>query len=502
MTINLNELGQALIELGAKNDPPLAPVGPYHHGAAGLLNIPGTDQKIVSALALPVTGALGTFPVMRAGTEFGGEMVDATNILTGLTSGAADDWSNQPTTDCADGPVGGLKKLCTVVNQFARIRGSTREVSMWRAGQRADYADMPMTVLNNPAISAGPFMSALLPSLQTALSYDIQERLFETLASLLRMFCRRVWIGTPANNVGEARDLWGLDSQINVSTHKDKLTDAVCSAADSDVKNFGYSLITGNAKDIVQYVEMCDTYVYWNAIQQGLMPYDYDVFMHPNAWPTISEIWPIRQFQAFIAQMATLNAAGAAAGGVGDINLTDALNLRSQFRNAMTLPINGRAHRVILDEGITEQSPDQNANLQPGQWASTIYGVPRTFLGGLPGTFWKYFNHDNAQARAIGQFISQQQGNGPTFTSDGGLFRWFSNFKNGCLKLTFEFAPSLHVVVPQLAWRIDNVAYQPLQHLRSAFPASSYFKDGGRTEGDTPSFYAGWTSAGVPTTLT
>lgn len=496
MTLDLKELGQALLELGAKNDPPLAPVGPYHHGAGGLLNVPGTDQKIVSALALPVTGALSTFPVVNGGAAsgglFGGEMIDSTNILTGITAGDADEWAHQPTTDCADGPVGGLKKLCTVANSYARIRGSTREISMWRAGQRSDYADVPMTPMNNPLVGAGPFMSSLLPSLQAAFASDIQQRIFETMVSILRMFCQRTWVGTPANNNGEARDLWGLDSQINVGTHIDKDTQNVCHAADSDVKNFGYSLVTGNVRDIVQYVDMCDTYVMWNAIQQGLTPYDYDVFMHPNLWPTVSEIWPVRQYQAFIAQMAVLNGAGAAAGGVLSANMSDAMALRTSFRDGMMLPINGRAHRVVLDEGITEQTPVNTPNLAPGQYASSIYGVPRTFLGGIPGTYWKYFNHDNAQARAIAQFVSQQMGSGPTFTSDAGLFRWYSNFKNGCLKLNLEFGPSLHCVVTQLAWRIDNVAYQPLQHIRSAFPDSDYFTDGGRTTGNTPHYYAGW----------
>lgn len=496
MTLDLRELGNALLELGAKNDPPLAPVGPYHHGAGGLLNVPGTDQKIVSALALPVTGAMATFPVVNGGSgsnnEFGGEMIDSTNILTGITSGDADSWSNQPTTDCADGPVGGLKKLCTVANTYARIRLSTREISMWRAGQRADYADMPMTPMNNPLVDAGPFMSSLVPNLQAAFASDIQQRIFETAVSGLRMFARRVWIGSPANNNGEARDLWGLDSQINVNTHIDKFSQNTCTAANSDVKNFGYALMTGSTRDIAEYIEMCDTYVMWNAQQQGLMPYDYDVFMHPNAWPTFSQIWPIRQYQAFISQMVAANALGGGTGAFGEMNLSDAYNLRTQFREAMILPINGRPHRVVLDEGITEQSPNDTPNLQPGQYASTIYGVPRTFLGGIPGTFWKYFNHDNAQARAIAQFVSQQMGSGPTFTSDAGLFRWFSNFKNGCLKLNLEFGPALHLVVPQLAWRIDNCAYQPLQHLRSSFPSSDYFADGGRTTGQTPTYYAGW----------
>jgi hypothetical protein len=486
------------IQIGTKNDPPFVPVGPYHHGAGGLFNVPGTDLKLISALALPVTGALSNLPVVNggagSGNEFGGEMIDSTNILTGITAGALEDFANQPTTECHDGPVGGLKKLCTVANTYSRYRGSTRELAMIPAGRRADYADMPLQGLNNPLANAGPFMSGLIPTLQTALGTDIQQRIFETMVSFLRFLCRRVWIGTPANNNGEARDLWGLDSQINVSTHRDRWSSNICTAADSDVKNFGYAMVTGGVRDIVMFIEMCDEYVMWNAQQQGLTPYDYDVYMHPNLWPTLSAIWPVRQYIDFIAQIGVLNLAGGTVGSVGTMNLSDAAALRTQFRNAMSLPINGRAHRVILDEGITEQSPNETPNLQPGQWASTVYGVPRTFLGGLPGTFFKYFQQDNAQARAIAQFVSAGMNGGMTFTTDGGLFRWFSDFSKGCLKLNFDTGPALHCVVSQLAWRIDNVAYAPLQHLRSAFPSSDYFKDGGRQTGQTPTFYAGWSS--------
>src|SRR4030042_1875826 len=122
------------IQIGTKNDPPFAPVGPYHHGAGGLFNVPGTDLKLISALALPVTGALSNLPVVNggvgSGNEFGGEMIDSTNILTGLTAGALEDFANQPTTECVNAPVGGLEKLCTVANAYARYPGSPPRLAM------------------------------------------------------------------------------------------------------------------------------------------------------------------------------------------------------------------------------------------------------------------------------------------------------------------------------------------------------------------------------------
>lgn len=493
------------IQFGQKNDPPGTPAAPYLHGAGGLLNVPGTDRRVVSAMSLPITGALANIPVVNGGlgsaNEFGGEQLGLMNIFTGVTQGAAETFANQPTAACADGPEGGLKKMCTVANLPAHYKFSTRELDMERAGERATYADpTAMNVLNTPPADMGAFLPGLMPSLQQALGLEINDRIFEMLVSHIRFLARRVWIGTPANNNGKAKDLWGFDGQINVNTHLDFQTQNVCHAADSDVKNFGYANIAGSVRDIVEYIEMCDTYVDFNAMSQGLDPFEYDIYMHPNMWPTISQIWPIRQYQAFVMQVAAMNLrAGGVGGSFGDINLSDAQQLRTNFRNGMILPVNGKARRVILDSGITEQSPNNTPNLQPGQWASTIYGVPRTILGGIPATFFKFFNHNNNQEQAIAQLVSTREGNGPTFSSDGGVFRWYTNFKNGCLKMNVVLDPSLWLIAPQLAWRIDNVMYSPLQHLRSAFPDSDYFFDGGRTTGNTPTYYSGWseTRAGL-----
>lgn len=483
------------LQFGQKNDPNLAPAAPYLHGPNGLLNIPGTDQKVISALSLPITGALANIPVVNGSLasngEFAGEDLDYVNIFTGVTQGDAETWANQPTTACADGPYGGLKKICSVAIPYAHYKFGTREVDIMRAGRHVDLADQNFTVLNNPPVNGGSLISGLFPSLQQALTLEIQDRIFETMVGMIRFLARQVWTGSPANNSGVAKQLWGFDSQINTSTHRDHLSSALCTAADSDVKDFGYSLITGNVRDIVRYIEMCDAYVMFNAEQQGLTPYVYDIYMHPNMWQTISEIWPIRQYQAAMNQMALFTNGRVTVDGNG------ANALRDSFRSAMILPVNGRNIRVVLDSGITELTPNENANLQPGQWASTIYGIPKTVMGGYPATFFKAANHNNAQENAIAAFVASQANGGMTFTSDGGLMRWYSNFKNGCLKLNYEFDPKLFVITPQLAWRIDNVAYAPLQHLRSAFPTSDYFFDGGATNGPATKYYGGWQAGQV-----
>src|SRR5689334_2065139 len=136
----LEQLTQELIGEGQRHDPPLAPVSPYIHGSGGLLNQTGTDTRVMSAIISPLGGLADQLPVINgefgtAPNSFGGVDEEATLAITGVTAGDLDTWENQPTTDCADGPVGGLLKVGAYVNPYGRIRGSTKEVSMYRAGR-------------------------------------------------------------------------------------------------------------------------------------------------------------------------------------------------------------------------------------------------------------------------------------------------------------------------------------------------------------------------------
>ena len=142
---------------------------------------------------------------------------------------------------------------------------------------------------------------------------------------------------------------------------------------------------------------------------------------------------------------------------------------------------------VVEDDTLTEQNVTTTGSLLAGQYASDIYYIP-TVVNGLPVTYWETWNHDNEQSRAVAQWAGPYA----TFTTDGGRFRWDVNFKNGCLKINIRMKPRLMVHTPQLAYRITNVGYQPLQHLRSWNPSSNYFFDGGRTEGTPQTFYAPW----------
>lgn len=462
---------------GQKNDPPLSPVAPYGHGLGGLFNQRGIGPDIFNAMQLPLAGALSVIPVVNGGIDsenrFGGEDASFDTLLTGVTKGDADEFSNQPTADCATGPTGGLTKLCTIVNTYGRFRFATREVSMVRAGRRQDKCDpFTLRLLGQPQFQGAFISNGQVPSISNAIAIEFSRRLFESAASGTRMFAERIWTGSAANNSGERRDITGLSTFINSGNKADAYSGNICTAADSTILNFGLNFVGGAGNDIVRYIETLFLQLEWKASRQGLNPVEWVIFMRPELWDEVTKVWPVRQYESALNQIANFT------NGRVMINANNALDDRNSYRSAMILPIRGRNIRVVVDDTMPEQDVTNNGNLLAGQYASDIYIVPMTVLGGIPVTFLEAWQYDNLQTMNVGglfnlgYFVS---------TSDGGHFYWNWNFKNGCLQANWEFSPRLRVKTPQLGGRVTNVAYQPLLHLSSYDPDSVYYQDGGST---------------------
>lgn len=476
------------VEYGQKNDPSRGPQGPYGHGPQGLFSLAGQDRQVFSAMLLPIEGMLGQLPVLNAADdvpsgEFGGVNTQFFTTVTGVTAGDGDDFLKQPTADCADGALSGLMKACTLVSTFGRYRFSPNPISLFRAGQLRDQADPTyLQLMNQP----GGGSAAFLPTVPTGnpLVSEAARRFFELRATMSRFMSRRIWIGSPANNSGERRDIMGFDLQINKGNHVDAISMNACAAMDSVVESFGYKLITSNnGDDIVSYIDSFAYQLTWNAQQMGLDPVVWKIALRSGLFDEVVKQWPIRYYQEAMV------AAAAYTNGRVVVDASAATNMRDDMRNNLFLPIRGKRWEVVLDNGIAEQTPNQTVLLKPGQYASSIYFIPMTVLGGISVTYLKYFDQSNAQAEAIVRAFRITS----TFTSDGGIFRWYINHKNGCVDMTVDFSPRLIMRTPQIAGRIDNVAYQPRVHVRDAYPDSDYFANGGRTTNpQVGTFYTEW----------
>ena len=279
-------------------------------------------------------------------------------------------------------------------------------------------------------------------------------------------------------------DIVGLDIHINSGNKVDSTSGQLCTAANSDVKSFGNAVVS-SSNNIMRYLEMMDAFVIYKARRQGLGTPTYIIAMRPELWQEITEIIPIQKYQKVIAAINNVT------NGRANVSAESAYNDRDTMRNSMLIPLNGRMVPVVVDDTIAETNLGNIAGVPT--YSSTIYGIPMTVMGGIPVTFWEYFNHDNEQARSI-----QQAANGLTWTTDGGLFRWTSEFARGCLKLNATMTPRLRMRTPQIAWRLDAVAYAPLQHFSSWNPSDAYFTNGGVTTGGANKYYSEW-STSTPT---
>lgn len=480
--------GQAV---ATKNDPPLAPVQPYLHGPNGLFNRRDRENPVFSAIMSPLMGVADALPVFNGarnlGNEFGGTDAAFESLITGVTAGNLDSFAQQPTQPCQDGPVAGLLKFCSLVNPFGNYKMATREVEITRAGRVADMTDaFSVQVANQfpPGLFATP---SGIPSLQNAVNNELASRIWEMTIGFQRMFAPRVFIGSPANNNGTKEDIVGLDIHINAGNKLDAKMQTVCTAADSDVKDFGNVVVSSASANLMRYIEMCDAFATFRARRQGLGTPEYIIAMRPELWFELTQVIPLQKYFQVLAQINAITNTRA------NVDMNTLYTERDRMRENHLLPVNGRFIRVVEDDTIAETSMGNIAGIPT--YKSTIYGIPLTVLGGYPVTFWEYFNHGNAQAAAIQQVAGQL-----TWTTDGGMFRWFADFARGCLKLNAVFTPRLRMRTPQVAWRINNVAYQPLQHFTSWDPNSAYFVNGGVTQGENQKYYSAWdpTTPGVP----
>lgn len=488
----------SLFQQGQKNDPAAnIPAGQILQQNGGLFATPGLDNAVFSAMLRPIQGLADAMPVMPAGSsiqpdsEYGGYDAPLFDTVTGVTAGNSEAWSAQPNAPCDDAPIGGLMKACALTQPYGRqYQGiQFRLNELGRIRNRGVATDL---TLQNQAPAAMNFLpTGTQQAGNDALRSIMLNRFFTAGVSFQRLIAPLLWTGTPANNKagGGAKQSQGLETLINTGNKYDAITGTPCAAMDSDIKNFQKQIVTASGNDIVQTIDAMYAYLNWNADQMGLAPVQWALVMRPQLFDEITKIWPIRYYQELISALS-----GSSSGRL-NFNVNEASAARDDYRTGKFLPLRGERVPVILDGTITEYNVQTLAGLSAGQYASDIYFVPFTVLGGIPVLYWEVFDQDNDMMRA-----AEQLGNfSATWTTDGGRFRWYKNERNGCIDLRFEIEYRPILRTPQLAGRVLNVGYQPLQHFRDYDPASSYFVNGGRTSTPLGSLYELYVS--TPVTL-
>ena len=115
-----------------------------------------------------------------------------------------------------------------------------------------------------------------------------------------------------------------------------------------------------------------------------------------------------------------------------------------------------------------------------------------TITDGFPVTYLEYLDYRAAQPD-----ISLLPAGMPEFWwTDNGLWSWAYEGNKWCFKLNLKTEPRIVLRTPQLAGKIQNIRYTPLQHLREPDPASPYAADGGVSLRSSGTRYAVWAGQG------
>jgi hypothetical protein len=305
--------------------------------------------------------------------------------------------------------------------------------------------------------------------------------LFELPPLFMQKMVPMVYTGNPTNNTGNAYREWrGLQLLVNTG-FVDALANVTCPALDSDLKDFNYGNVkTQTNPSFFELLEMAHYYVKRNAMGQGLDPVEWVVVMHPALWQIVSSLIP---YQNILATMMNATIPASYQVNIDGGSLTQE---RNSIREGMRISLNGENIRVILDDGIPELNNATDAHCEAGEYASDVYILPLRYLGNRPAMKIQYkdFRFLDGEIAATDDMVG-----GFYKPSPDGRFWWALVRDGACFKIQAQTEPRIILKTPQLAARIQNVRYVPLQHVRMPDSDSPYFFKGGVSTRAPSSYY-------------
>jgi len=390
--------------------------------------------------------------------------------------------STEPTTECGN-CISGESEACVQHFPTAKVCRETKPMTLQKAIERLNRGDIDLTLINDQLGSQSPWhpgdsFTTGGQIMQVATAWAL---LFELPPLFMHSLSPMVYTGNPANNNGNAyREFRGLELLVNTG-FADAFTNVACPGLDSDVKNFSYQNIqTATAPTFMQVLEMAHYYVRNNARGQRLDPVTWVCVMRPELWQIVSSLLP---YQSILATL--MNATVPASYSV-NIDGASLVSERDSIRQGMHISLNGETVRVVVDDGIPESNNANNDDCELGEYASDVYLLPLRYLGGRPGMRidYKDYRFITGEIAATNDLIGAFYQPSPD-----GRFSLNVVQDGRCFKIQAETEPRIILKTPQLAARIQNVKYIPLQHLREPDPTGSYFFKGGISTRAPASYY-------------
>ena len=406
------------------------------HGLGGTFAQLGADPEFLSTYVKPqsVSRVLPIFPSVDEDPRYW--------TLTGFTEPTGD----QPTNACDAAPTNYVKG-CQLTAYFGLKRFDTQEIEMDKVMLRINRGDFKdLRFVGNPITGGTNLMPGGITR-DNALNVLTAMEMLRTAANMEMALHTDVWQGTVAGG-----SFPGLASQI-ATGQVDAGTGTACPSLDSDIKNFAYNDVCGTTLDIVEYLSSMMYYLESLAMDTGMSPVKYVLVMRPQLWFELSACWPCSYLS---------NRCNDASGTqILSVNDGTNVNMRDNMRNSLKLPVNGIQYDVVLDTGIYESNSTNNGNLNPGEFASTIYALPITIAGNFPVCYREYV--DYRQAAPDERLL---RGRPSWFHTDAGMYSWTYLETRWCYLLSLKTEQRIVLRAPQLAGALQNVGYTPLQHLR------------------------------------
>lgn len=466
-------LQQQARAFGLKHDATGVPITTgYSHGPGGLLSFPGVNPEVFHTV-MGHTSILGQLPSMPS--------LETNPTFLTITGVQADSGAEKEDV-CDDAPIAGLMKGCLATSVFGRYERATPELELNRLGQVVNRGDpMDLRLVGSPINSAGIFGSGVQSASAPVdvFTNEVARKFWERNVSLWRLMSRQIWSGTPANNSGGGgyKEMTSFSVLVNTG-YRDAETGVVCPAMDSYMSNFAYGNVSVSGTAIISAITDMYYQVKRRAEMTGVMPVRWVFAMRAQMFYELSAVWPC----AYLSYRCN-----PSSGATEFIDAQDAVRFRDEMRAGRYLLIDGERVEVVLDEGIAELDGNNSGGSFPGGcFASDIYLIPMSVVGGRSVTFLEYFQYSNPS-------IQEALGNMVLGRIEGAFLTW-PRQTNQCVVWQTKVEPRLIMRTPWLAARLQNVVYCPVQHERQAFPDDPYFANGGVTSRAGPSLYSLWQS--------
>lgn len=436
-----------------------------YRGPGGFLSQPTAERSVMSSYLEPM-GIDALLPATPT---------TVTNPLFPIWTGVTAEAGTEAEQVCDPGPTA-LMTAAYMTAGFGRLIRSTPTIDKGTLSQT--IAGEP-TQLSFLAQTGG--MSTWRPN-QTDLGADIltnatRGAMFVVGTQFARKLSQMIWQGNPSvNNPAKPGYLEfpGIDKQV-ATGQVDALSNNAIAALDSYVGNANFQNVA--TWDVVKNLSEMERFLRHKANAQ-FGSADFVFVMRPELWERIAEVWPIQYNTQSVEYL--LRTTGVSINVNGDALVA----ARDAMKASGTIVINGRTYQVVLDDGIFEHN-STNAALAKGTYASTIYMLPLR-AAGMQTLKIEYMDF----RYGFGQIPGFPAGS--VSWTDDGRYAWALEEDKWCFSLHARIEPRVLLHTPQIAGKIQRVAYTAATKDASPYPESPYFVDGGLSIRPQTQTYAVW----------